>query len=412
MDILGDLLPVYYARLFPFQDYYRWLSYGKQETFSRREFSFTLQEDVYLRFQSFRDLKHMEAEIKRLVPFKIDIGAVYNISPKEEKKAIKFQPIERELVFDIDMTDYDEVRNCCSGAEICKKCWKFMVIACKILDAALREDFGYNHILWVFSGRRGIHGWVCDDRARSLEVAARTAVAEYLQILSGGDFMAKKINLFGDKVHHSIRRAIELIKPRFVTMCIEEQDILGTDEAVAKFLELLPDEEVKSEVKNLFDKYSKSVDRWDAFTKYYTNQMQSGLKKWRSYRHFLEEIMLQYTYPRLDIHVSKGMNHLLKSPFCVHPQTGKVCIPLNPKTIEKFDPMTVPTISVLIDEINTFDAKDKAVQGEHSLATKRIKDYKKTSLNKSLHLFQEFLRGLEDSRKAAKLKQQDVSLDF
>lgn len=137
-----------------------------------------------------------------------------------------------------------------------------------------------------------------------------------------------------------------------------------------------------------------------------------GLKKWRSYRHLLEEIMLQYTYPRLDIHVSKGMNHLLKSPFCVHPKTGKVCIPLNPKTIEKFDPVTVPTISVLIDEINTFDAKDKAVQEEHSLAAKKIKDYKKTSLNKSLHLFQEFLRGLEDSRRAAKLKQQDVSLDF
>ena len=41
---------------------------------------------------------------------------LYLFQPKDHKtiKAAAFQAQEKELVFDIDMTDYDDVRNCCS----------------------------------------------------------------------------------------------------------------------------------------------------------------------------------------------------------------------------------------------------------------------------------------------------------
>ena len=46
--------------------------------------------------------------------------------------------------------------------------------------------------------------------------------------------------------------------------------------------------------------------------------------------------MFQYCFPRLDVNVTKGLNHLLKSPFCVHPKTGQLLDQNNSKVIITF----------------------------------------------------------------------------
>ena len=55
----------------------------------------------------------------------------------------------------------------------------------------------------MFSGRRGVHCWVCDDSARALNQAARSAIAEYLQVVKGGDQLSKKVVLNFD-IHPAI----------------------------------------------------------------------------------------------------------------------------------------------------------------------------------------------------------------
>ena len=44
---------------------------------------------------------------------KIDIGAVFNCVPRDHLSVKNFRPESRELVFDIDLSDYDDVRTCC-----------------------------------------------------------------------------------------------------------------------------------------------------------------------------------------------------------------------------------------------------------------------------------------------------------
>ena len=65
-------------------------------------------------------------------------GLFYFFQPTMRQTVSNFAPQQRELVFDIDMTDYDDIRRCCKGADICPKCWILMTAAVKVIDAALR----------------------------------------------------------------------------------------------------------------------------------------------------------------------------------------------------------------------------------------------------------------------------------
>jgi len=61
--------------------------------------------------------------------------------------------------------------------------------------------------------------------------------------------------------------------------------------------------------------------------------------------------------------------------------------------------------SGLIDEVNEYEKKQKEIINDVNLSSNRLKDYKKTSLLKSVNIFEEFLRNLENSWKGSKIKQ-------
>lgn len=410
---LPELLKLYYRHLFPYSQYFRWLNYGgvTKNYFQHREFSFTLKDDIYVRYQSFSSQNELEKEMKKMNPYKIDIGAVYSHKPSQHNtvKSGAFQALEKELVFDIDMTDYDDVRKCCSSADICAKCWTLMTIAIRILDKALDENFGFKHRLWVYSGRRGVHCWVCDEDARKLSQTARSAVAEYLTVVKGGEETIKKVQL-SDPVHPFISASLNVIERYFEEYALTKQDILGNKESWEKILALVP-EEIQEQLQSDFPKLRNSSQRWEAFTKRLKKQ-KGGLKK-GAYADF--EIMLQYCYPRLDVNVSRGVNHLLKSPFSVHPKTGRVSVPIDVKAVDQFDPFCVPTISQICQELDTLipEAEQNEREADGDQDVKRpVREYKKTSLAEPVKIFEQFLDKMEQSWKGELLRKSDLQKEF
>ena len=73
---------------------------------------------------------------------------------------------------------------------------------------------------------------------------------------------------------------------------------------------------------------------------------------------------------RLDIAVSKGMNHLLKAPFVIHPKTGRVCVPFRVAKVDSFDPDKVSLFLFLSGSSHSLEFYQvKLFQGTHCFTT-------------------------------------------
>ena len=73
----------------------------------------------------------------------------------------------------------------------------------------------------------------------------------------------------------------------------------------------------------------------------------------------IKDFELNVLYPRLDINVSKHINHLLKSPFCIHPKTGLVSVPLDENDIRNFKIEDIPKLDQLVEDFNNKRVNEK-----------------------------------------------------
>lgn len=121
-----------------------------------------------------------------------------------------------------------------------------------------------------------------------------------------------------------------------------------------------------------------------------------------------QDIVLEYTYPRLDANVSKHLNHLLKSPFCVHPGTGRICVPIDPAKVDDFDPFEVPTVIELLNQVDGWKGEDG---GEDE--AKRVPDWEKTRLKPYVDYFRSFVNVLlKDEQSSKRNREGPATVEF
>jgi len=364
-SITSEQFSSYYSLYYPKKLIIDWLCRNDIRKLKNRELCFTIENDRYIRYQSFDSLNQLKKRIQKLIPIKIDIGAIYNISPRyyndhKQTSDLIFQ--EKELIFDIDISDYNDVRTCCTDSDICSKCWKFIICGAKILERILREDFGFQKFFFEFSGRRGIHCWVCDKKACKLNDKERKMIESYIyydRIIINEKSTKEKLNIkkrkFVEPIYPSFLEDISIIENDFYEI-LKEQDLLNYEnikkllkEIVKMYfclIDMEPIDNILNKKKmNSIDKLQNINKHLKAVEKILRNTNNNILYHSES---CINEFIMNILSPRLDWSVTRQTAHLLKGPFCIHPKTGFVSVPMSLQLLEKFDFNKIPKIDNLL----------------------------------------------------------------
>lgn len=287
--------------------------------FSTREFGFMSLSEKFFRNISFENPKALLDFLIDRTPLHAYVGAVYSDPPSRETPIHTLNWEGHELVFDIDLNEYDAVRqyvcDCQGPDQVCLRCWQLINLAIRIIDETLRLDFGMEQIFWLFSGRRGVHGWVIDDVGFTLNQEQRMSIIDYLSVIHGEDDRARIEDR--SKIRYDFRKRLEHTIFKFFLRNVRHKDLLGLGFSSRIASDIM--KQLKFQEGRIDENLSKSLNRRLANI----NKYDEILRRWA---------------PRIDHKVSIDLRRLLRLPYSIHGKTGRVAHILNSNVIFDFNP--------------------------------------------------------------------------
>ena len=324
----------YYKTKFPFKEVHElfsreWIPGGPDPY--KREYGWEgISGSPFVRWKSCGTPKQLHDMVSGSEVGKLNVGAMFSADPSNRfKEREPMTPVSREFVIDIDLDDYGNISK--DDLKACDRNWPLVAIGLEVVKRSLQQHFGFKHILAVYSGRRGGHLWVCDERACRMSDEARGAIIGWL---TPREDKGKKMWRY--MVEHPNFKTLSetLVVAFFRTVAIRpiEDGGLGMFELPFQrknFLALI-DEGVVRTLDSEVCAADLPVDALDLIEKY-CRSVRSG-HLWAKY----EQAVWEMIGPRIDVNVSKHANHTLKSPFSVHPKTGRVSVPILHDALDQF----------------------------------------------------------------------------
>lgn len=363
----------YYKTLFPFKMLINFYTFCDQENFAHRKFVFNYN-TAYIYNLFFANETQFKIETVARAPLQILVGAQMEecIDAFRTSGFVK----TRELIFDIDATDYSDVRGCCSSEKkCCPKCWEYIKIVYTLVDSELRETYDFKHILWVFSGRRGVHCYVFDKSA--LDQRDIISSLELTQKINDTYELKNNIDFKSDY----IKKALKLFNTHFMRVCVREQKLFATDKGIDMLINSSPVEEVRKGLSSKLTPY-KNNNRFTSEQVYEAYELFLKAKGGQHLNQSKIFLMLKIFSPRFDSNVTTDNAHLLKCPFSVNSNTFNIVTPID--ITQNFNPIAnAVNLQKLLNEYKRFNG-----------------DVEKTSLLPSLKVFRNFNEKLQDEYKS------------
>jgi DNA primase small subunit len=228
----------------------------------------------------------------------------------------------------------------------------------RLLDL-LRDDFGFEDLVVVFSGRRGYHVHVRDARARYLGApdgdiqSSRSARNQLINYVSGGDYdVSELIGEEGETVTDQFAPLYDSWHTRVYTATLRELTaarMLDDDDAIARL----------SQYDGIGEKKAAAL----------CNLHESVLNQARAGRFgghpalstFVKSVatnVIETHRAEIDTTVTSDPTKLIRLPGSLHGSTGLRVIELTPEALDSFDPLRDAVVDAFVGNSITIDVEE------------------------------------------------------